>query len=191
MIDNWEVLERRPAQDFGLFKIWKKRARSPRTGRLHQVWSLQFPDWVLVVPVTPDRRVVMVRQYRHGNERIGLELPGGLVDPADGAPAEAAERELLEETGFRAAQLVKIGECFPQPAILTNRCHFYLARNAEKVQAPALETGEDIETELLSGQTVAGMLARGEIVNGMVQLALTLLARHPAPEGLDLAASVR
>ena len=67
----------------------------------------------------------MVNQYRHGIEQVGLELPGGLVDPQDASPEVAARRELLEETGYQAAGLIKIGECYPQPAVLSNRCFFF------------------------------------------------------------------
>ena len=65
MIKKWNVLARQPAQDFGLFKVWKKQACSSRTGLVNEVLSLEFPAWVLVVPVTPKKEIVMVRQYRH------------------------------------------------------------------------------------------------------------------------------
>lgn len=113
MISKWKVLERQAALDFGLFKVWKNQARSPRTGLVNEVLSLEFPAWVLVVPVTPENEIVMIRQYRHGNEAVCLELPGGLVDPADDSPEAAVRRELLEETGFSASRVEKLGECFP------------------------------------------------------------------------------
>ena len=100
MLSKWEVLDRQPALDLGLFKVWKKQARSPRTGDINEVLSLEFPAWVLVMPVTPTGEVVMIRQYRHGNEDICLELPGGLVDATDRSPEAAIRRELLEETGY-------------------------------------------------------------------------------------------
>ena len=59
--------------------------------------------------------------------------------------ALSAQRELLEETGYRADEMVLIGECFPQPAILSNRCFFYLAQNAAEAQPQHLDSGEDIE----------------------------------------------
>ena len=173
MIKKWDVQARQPDLDYGLFKVWKNQARSPRTGLVNEVLSLEFPDWVLVVPVTPDKEIVMVRQYRHGNEEICLELPGGLVDARDRSPEEAARRELIEETGFRADQLIKLGECFPQPAILSNRCYFYLAIDVEIIGEPDLDAGEDIEIVMVPPEHVLERLENGSITNGMVQLAIS------------------
>lgn len=172
MIAKWEVLDRRPAADFGLFKVHRQQARSPRTGRVNSVLSIDFPDWVLVVALTPAQEIVMVRQYRHGNAAICLELPGGLVDPEDASPAEAAGRELLEETGYRTRRMVELGKCFPQPAILTNRCFFYLAADATRQRPPAPDEGEDIEVVTLPLGQVTALLQEGKLVNGMTQLAL-------------------
>ncbi len=172
MIKKWKVLDRQPTMDFNLFKVWKKQARSPRTGLVNEVLSLQFPAWVIVVPVTLKKEIVMVRQYRHGNEEICLELPGGLVDAEDSSPETAGQRELLEETGFKAGRMVKLGECFPQPAILSNQCFFYLATEVEKVGEPALEAGEDIEVVKVPSEHVFERIENGDITNGMVQLAI-------------------
>ncbi len=180
MIKKWNVLARQPAQDFGLFKVWKKQARSPRTGLVNEVFSLEFPSWVLVVPVTPEKEIVMVRQYRHGNEKICLELPGGLVDAQEHSPEAAAQRELIEETGFKAGRLLKLGECFPQPAILSNRCFFYLATDVEKVNEPALDAGEDIEIVMVPSEHVFERVENGDITNGMVQLAIAFYHMQPS-----------
>ena len=66
----------------------------------------------------------MVRQYRHGANRITLETPGGLVDPGE-TPAEAAAREMLEETGYQAREIISLGGINPNPAIFSNRLHAF------------------------------------------------------------------
>ena len=66
MIRNWEILSREVVNDFGIVQIYKKQARSPRTGDVSDILAIDFPDWVLVLAVTPENEVVMVRQYRHG-----------------------------------------------------------------------------------------------------------------------------
>jgi len=119
----------------------QKKVRSPRTGEIREVQALQFPDWVLILALTPQEEVVMVRQYRHGTEQVCLELPGGLVDPDDDSPELSARRELLEETGYQADEITLLGECFPQPAILSNKCFFYLAENAAQIQSQDLDAG--------------------------------------------------
>jgi 8-oxo-dGTP pyrophosphatase MutT (NUDIX family) len=63
----------------------------------------------------------MIKQYRHGSKEVTLEIPGGLVDEND--PREAAQRELLEETGYAGDRVELLGFVNPNPAIFNNRCH--------------------------------------------------------------------
>jgi 8-oxo-dGTP pyrophosphatase MutT (NUDIX family) len=171
MIRDWEVLNREVVNDFGIVKINKKQARSPRTGDVSDILAIDFPDWVLVLAITPEAEVVMVRQYRHGIEQICLELPGGLVDADDSAPQVAARRELLEETGYQSSELIQLGECFPQPAVLSNRCFFFFAEGAEKIQEPEMDAGEDIEILMVPMREVPSKIKKKEINHGMVLLA--------------------
>ena len=172
MIKEWPVISREQAGDFGLFSLTQKTVRSPRTGEISEVQAIQFPDWVLVLALTPQEEVVMVRQFRHGTEQICLELPGGLVDPGDDSPGLSAQRELLEETGYQADEVTFLGECCPQPAILTNKCFFYLAQNAVRVQTQDLDAGEDIEILEVPLKEIAAKIRNEEIDHGMVLLAL-------------------
>ena len=175
MIQDWSVLKRQQVEDFKLFQIQKKQVRSPRTGEISEVQAIPLVDWVLILPLTADEKVIMVRQYRHGIERVCLELPGGLVDPADDSPARSAQRELLEETGYRSDQIMLIGECYPQPAILSNKCFFYLAQNAAEVKAQQLDSGEDIEIVKIPLEQIPARIANKEIDHGMVLLAFSFL----------------
>jgi hypothetical protein len=86
---RWTKLEDEPIQDCRVFSVRRIRARSPRTGDAHDFFAIDSSDWVNVVAITPDERVVMVRQFRHGAGRLTLETPGGLVDPGE-TPAAAA-----------------------------------------------------------------------------------------------------
>ena len=175
MIQDWAVLKRQQVEDFKLFQIQKKQVRSPRTGEIRDVQAIHLVDWVLILALTDDEKVIMVRQYRHGIERICLELPGGLVDPADDSPATSAQRELLEETGYQADQIMLIGECYPQPAILSNKCFFYLAQNAAEAKAQQLDSGEDIEIVKIPLEQIPDRIANKEIDHGMVLLAFFFL----------------
>jgi 8-oxo-dGTP pyrophosphatase MutT (NUDIX family) len=174
MIRKWNILNRELVKDFRLFKVQTKQVRSPRTGDIKDVQVIRFPPWVMVLALTAKNEVVMIRQYRHGIEQICLELPGGLVDPEDPTPAVAAQRELLEETGYRTYDFVHLGECFPQPAVLSNECSFFLAKDAERVQEPMLDPGEDIEVVCVPLKTIPAMIETEEINNGMVLLAFFL-----------------
>ncbi|MGD8493262.1 MAG: NUDIX hydrolase [Desulfobacterales bacterium] len=171
MIRDWEILQRERVADYNIFALDKKQVRSPRTGEIRETLALRFPDWVLTLAITQQQEVVMVRQYRHGTEQVCLELPGGLVDPDDASPELSARRELLEETGFTVSNIRLIGECYPQPAILSNRCFFYLAEGAVKSQQQNMDAGEDIEILTIPLDKIRTKIENKEIDHGMVLLA--------------------
>jgi len=101
------------------------------------------PDWVTVIPVLPDGKFLMVRQYRHGSAALSEEFPAGVIDEGEEALA-AARRELLEETGYRAGKWTHIGQINPNPAFMTNTSHTYLAEELEKVSGQNLDEHERI-----------------------------------------------
>ena len=171
MIQDWAILKRERVADYNIFALDKKQVRSPRTGEIREMLGLHFPDWVMILALTPQQEVVMVRQYRHGTEQVHLELPGGLVDRGDTAPELTAQRELLEETGFKVSNIRLIGECYPQPAVLSNRCMFYLAEGAVKAQTQNMDAGEDIEILTLPLNEIRTKIESKEIDHGMVLLA--------------------
>ena len=113
------------------------------TGEEREALVLAAPDWVNVVPLLPDGRVVMVRQWRFGIAAPTLEIPGGIVDPGE-TPLAAAARELREETGYRAGTLRALGEVTPNPAILANRCATFLATGLELEGVPQSGVEEEL-----------------------------------------------
>ncbi|WP_428487090.1 NUDIX hydrolase [Rhodopila sp.] len=116
---------------------------TPIGKQISPYYVLTYPDWVHVVAVTSDSKLVLVRQYRHAVNTMVLELPGGAVDPADADPEQAARRELEEETGFTARNWQLISSLYPNPATQTNRIHAYLALDAVRTRVPRLDAGEE------------------------------------------------
>jgi ADP-ribose pyrophosphatase len=179
-IHDWQRLGDEVLLRYKVFTIRKSRRRSPRTGADIGFFLLDTPDWVNVVPITADGQVVMVRQFRHGSERVSLEIPGGLIDPHERDPAQAAARELREETGYEAAALVPIGTMTPNPAMQTNRCHSFLATGCRRVGELAMDAGEDIEVVTVPVAAVDGLVARGEIDHAIVLAAFAFWRAHAA-----------
>src|SRR5262245_33291560 len=120
MIKPWPKLRSQAVGDFRLFQIRSERKQSPRTGQAHDFYVIDCVNWVNVVAVTPDRRLVMVEQYRHGSDTVELEVPGGMIDSSDTSPVLAGLRELREETGYEGVSPILIGEVFPNPAMMSN-----------------------------------------------------------------------
>jgi ADP-ribose pyrophosphatase len=163
----WTTLDSESIQDCRVFSVRRVRTRSPRTGDAHDFFTIDSSDWVNVVPITPDGHVVMVRQYRHGAGELTLETPGGLVDPGE-TPAAAAARELLEETGYAAAEIVSLGAVSPNPALFSNRLHGFLARGAQRVREVRNESTEETHVELMSLAALREEVRAGRVNHALV-----------------------
>ena len=120
------TLSRELVADCRVFKVERVKRRSQRSGLAHDFFHIDCAEWVNVVALTEAGELVLVRQERHGVEAYTLELPAGMVD-YDEAPADAAARELREESGFEAKTIVPLGWVHPNPALQDNRCHTFLA----------------------------------------------------------------
>jgi ADP-ribose pyrophosphatase len=167
MIKPWPCIRSQSVQSFRVFSIRADTTISPRTGAENDFYVIETRDWVNIIPITADHQVVMVRQYRHGSREVTLEIPGGLVDPED-TPEKAAARELLEETGYQAEELMKIGSVNPNPAIFNNRCYTFVARNVTKLRDPVPDQTEDIEVVLIPLVDIPELIRKGKIDHSIV-----------------------
>jgi ADP-ribose pyrophosphatase len=164
----WTVLRSERIQDCRVFDVKRITARSPRTGQEHAFFGIGSSDWVNIVPVTEAGEVVMVRQYRHGADRVTLETPGGLVDPGE-EPAAAAARELLEETGYEASEVVPLGGVNPNPALFGNHLHAYLGRGARRVADVRGDGGtEETVVELVPFADLRRLIRAGVVNHALV-----------------------
>jgi 8-oxo-dGTP pyrophosphatase MutT (NUDIX family) len=145
---------------------------NPRTGAHLRRVVLEVPDWVNVVALTAERRVVVVRQFRFGTGQVTTEIPGGVVDPGE-SPGAAARRELLEETGYTGERWRELGSVEPNPAFQDNRCHHWLVEDARRTHAPRPDPGEDLGVATLDLEEVRAAVASGAIRHSLVICALS------------------
>ena len=128
---------------------------------------LDYRDWATILALTKQQEVLLVRQYRHGAQKVILELPGGTMDAEDESPMQAARRELLEETGYSSDTFIQIGCVSPNPANQTNLIYSFLALDVEKVSSQDLDDTEDIEVVLKPLEEVIRMAKNGELFQTM------------------------
>ena len=159
---RWKRSEPISRQDYGIFAVQQVSAVSPRTNKSGTYVELVAPDWVNVIACTVDRKMILVRQYRHGVADVTLEIPSGIIEPGEEA-LEAAQRELTEETGYTAATWQSLGTVHPNPAYQMNRCYSFLASDCIQSAQQDLDPGEDIAIELSSLPEVAELIRGGFI----------------------------
>lgn len=183
----WEKKSSRYLGDYPVFKLRVDVLVSPRTRKDLNAYVLESRDWTNIVPVTPEGEVVMVRQYRFATEEVTLEIPGGLIDPADESPMAAARREMREETGYDSDDIVPLGSVRPNPAILNNTCYMFAARNAEYKCPAELDPGEDILVERVPYGDIPRLIGEGVISHSIVLNAFFLYDLHlrESKEGKD------
>ncbi len=164
----WSLLSEATVADFRVFRVRKEVSRSPRTGLAHDFVVLDGPDWVNVIALTAADELVLVRQYRHGTRSETLEIPGGGVEPHDPSPLIAGQRELREETGYVSEDWSLLGVVEPNPAIQSNSCYTFLARNAVREGDPKPDAGEDLHVELRPATERDALVRTGQIRHALV-----------------------
>ncbi len=172
MIKPWKKISSQPVGDFRIFKIRSDLCINPRTGREHDFYVLDSVNWVNVIAVTPDRKLVMVQQYRHGSGTVELEIPGGMMDPHETDPVATAVRELREETGYAGENARLLGKIHSNPAILSNTTFTVLIENCRRQHGVEFDHGEDLATLLVPVADIPKLVADEKIGHSLVVVAL-------------------
>lgn len=172
MLQPWQKLSSKVLGDFRIFSLRADSKISPRTGQPYEFLVLDCVNWVNVVAITPDQKLVMIEQYRHGSNTIELEIPGGTMDPTDESPVATGIRELREETGYEGANARLLGQVFANPAIMSNTCFTVLVENCEIKHALKLDAGEDLVTRLVPMSEIPDLVKGGQIRHSLVVAAL-------------------
>lgn len=181
MHEEWKLETSEAIGSYRVFDLYRDVRRHPAREAPHTFYRLAAADWVNVIPLTDGGEVVLVRQFRAGVEAETLEIPGGIVDPGE-TPRAAAERELLEETGFCAREVQPLGVVHPNPALFTNRCHTFVARGVRSCAEQRLDDGEAIRVERVPLARVPALLSGGQITHALVVSAFYwLFAREGFP----------
>ena len=174
MSDDSNLLWRRERServaDCRVFKVRRDYSADPRDGRAHDFYVIEAPDWINVIPLTGDGRVVLIEQYRHGTGEVSLEVPGGMVDEGE-SPRDAAERELLEETGYEASGVSFIGKTRPNPAIQNNWIHTFVARGVRYKGEPSNAGTERTVVRLVELESIPALIEEGKITHALVVVA--------------------
>jgi len=171
-VRSWRRLEAETLFRHRLFELRREALEASDRSARREALVLDAPHWVNVVALDRDDELLLVRQWRFGIAAPTLEIPGGMVE--DESPLAAAARELLEETGHRAATWRQLGEVDPNPAFLTNRCTTFLATDLERLGEPEGDGEEEIRIERAPLAEIPRLVASGAIRHSLVIAAFYL-----------------
>jgi 8-oxo-dGTP pyrophosphatase MutT (NUDIX family) len=168
-LNKWKILQSTMVFDNQWCKVRQDQVELPSGNVIDDFFVNVRPEITLILPITSNKEIVLVRQYRHGVGEILLELPAGSFDPAKESAELAALRELQEETGYIGEQLTKLATIYDNPVKDTNRIHLFLVENVKQSGEQQLDITEDIEVVLVPIEAVMEKIAQGEIcVSGSV-----------------------
>ncbi|HTQ29939.1 MAG TPA: NUDIX hydrolase [Opitutaceae bacterium] len=172
---RWEKLGQDLLAATRIFDLRRLHYRHPRRGRERDFVVIDAPDWVNVLALTPDARLVLVRQFRFGIDDFSLEIPGGVLERGED-PLAGGLRELREETGYAGKNARVIGRVHPNPAIQNNTCHIVLVEEAAPVAATQWDHDEEIAVSALPVDEVYALAQAGRITHALVLDALLFFA---------------
>jgi 8-oxo-dGTP pyrophosphatase MutT (NUDIX family) len=162
-IKKWKTLKSKLVFNNKWVTIRQDEVQLPTGEIIDDFFVVVRPEIALIFPITQNREIVFVRQYRHATGEILLELPAGSFHPEMEEAEIAARRELEEETGYLAEELVKLATLYDNPIKDTNKIHLFLAKNVQATGKQNLDITEDVEVVLIPIEQIMSKITHGEI----------------------------
>jgi len=176
MLKNWKRINTETVYENPVLRVERRDFHFSKNDSVGAFTIVCMCDWAVIVPVTSEGKMVLIKQYRVGSEEVAYEFPGGALEKGE-APIAGAERELAEETGY-SGNLSDLCKMRPNPAFMDNFCYLYMAENCEKTQELVLDPFEDIEPEEFTVEEVEAMILDGRINHSISIAAYGAWASH-------------
>ncbi|MCB9025099.1 MAG: NUDIX hydrolase [Bdellovibrionaceae bacterium] len=172
-LKKWKVISTENLLHKGFFTLRVDKCELPDKRVMPHYYVFELSDWVNIVPITKEGFVILIKQYRHAGGEIFYEIPGGGIDSRNNEdPMTAAQRELLEETGYQAKTIEYKGFHYPNPALQNNKMHTFLAKDCVPIADQNLDEFEDIQVELVSKNEVRKKLKNGTLNHSLIVASL-------------------
>ncbi len=173
----WDILDTETIAKTPRFDLIKESVRLPN-GKIKDFYLTKHGDSAIIMPITTDGKIVLLNEYRHPCREKLLSLAGGHLEEGDN-PQDAAERELMEETGYTADRFEFVQAIYADPPRTGRKWHFFIGHNAQLVAKQDLTEFEDLEIVLMSPAELIDALRRGMVTNlpdmGLMYLGLQKL----------------
>lgn len=163
----WEIVSSTYVARKDWFTVRLDHVRLPTGAEIPEYWVSEYRPWVNVVAVTPDEKVVLIRQYRHGLAAVHFEIPAGTTDSGEQDLEAAARRELAEETGYGGGHWSPLFTLSANPALQNNLTYTFLAEGVTRLDRPRPESSEDLRIHLVPVAEVAGLIEDGAFIQAL------------------------
>lgn len=173
----WETVEEKVILKAHVFRYKQVKRKSPLTKSTGEFDIVQCSNWVNILAVTPEKKIVLIKQFRHGTNEYTIEIPGGAINHAEESLL-GAKRELEEETGYTSDKWISLGKVDVNPAFMTNTCETFLALDAVKTKNQNLDPFEEIEVFLEDLSSIPALVQKGEIAHSLVIAGFYLYSLH-------------
>lgn len=151
---------------------------NPKTGKGEDYVQFAQKDWAVVLPITKDKKVIVVTEYKQGRDCVADELPAGTADYDDEPPEQVMARELKEETGYEAGQMISLGYGWMSTRNSPTKFYCFVAFDCEKVGPAKLDENEDIEWRLVDWEVWLKMVMDGSITEPSAVMATVRALPH-------------
>ncbi len=175
---TWKILNSEKIINNNFFTLEKERCQKENGKIVEEYYRVSRKDAAIIVPITTDKKVVMIRQYRHPIQRLDLEVPAGYQEISDKNIEETAARELLEETGYKAEKIIKTLSANESTGLLNSKVHFFLGLNCKKIQEQELDEHEELTVEIHEFKEIMNKINTGEICDLGTITALTFAEKY-------------
>lgn len=171
----WKENSRKELLKTPILSVMQTDSTSPE-GQKGNYIVMEARDWCAVIPELEDD-FLMVKQWRHGSQSLSIEFPGGVIDDGE-QPEQAAKRELLEETGYKAEELIYLGSVSPNPALFSNQMHFFLAKKLTSTGSQDLDSDEYVNYMRIPKKEVIKKMGSSEYPHALMAVALNFYHQH-------------
>ena len=163
-LDSWKSLKlSKVLSAHPWLEVYRERVELPDGRVIDDFYRIVLPDFAIIVPVTKAGDLVMVRSYKHGLGRVSLCAPAGFVNPGE-SPLQAAQRELIEETGYLASKWQSLGNFVVDGNRQCGRASIFLARDAYFVRPPNNpDPNEVVEPQLVTPSEFFQAIGGGDV----------------------------
>ncbi len=184
---TWITKEKTQIFNARIMEICNQSAISPDGEESHFI-VVEAPDWVITIPVISadqakkeygidEECFLMVSQWRHGSEELSIEFPGGVIERGED-PSIGAKRELREETGYAANDLIHLSSLNPNPAIFKNTLHIFLAKNLTNTHSLNLDHDEYVGFKAVPVREVITSMGKKPYTHALMSTALLLYIQN-------------